>query len=241
MGAWCWRSNLLPYFRDQGYESYALDFRGRGKLNNTLLLNAPGLNDFVAELARFIETLSAPPIIIAHSMGGLISMKYLSGAGPANLKPRAKGLAMMSAIPPDGVYNSALKLLFEHPLKLTKYTGMVLYPFLRFFASPPAGLFSDRVDDRVKRNCIHRLHGESPYALFDIVRQKLDIERIKKTPLLVMGAAGDELIFPEDVERTARTLGVEPIIFPYMGHLLMLEPDWGMIARQIENWIAKNL
>ncbi len=54
-----------------------------------------------ADLAHFVATLPAPPIIVGHSFGGLVLQKYLERMG-AEGWPRPAGIAFLAAAPPSG-------------------------------------------------------------------------------------------------------------------------------------------
>ncbi|NDP38037.1 MAG: alpha/beta hydrolase [Rhodoferax sp.] len=61
------------------------------------------LADYVGDVAQVARQLSAAPIVIGHSMGGLVVQKYLQMHGaPAGV--------LMASIPPTGVLRTALHL-----------------------------------------------------------------------------------------------------------------------------------
>ena len=60
-----------------------------------------------------------------------------------------------------------------------------------------------------------------------------------ETRLLVLGAEHDHLMPASTAQMTARTYGVEAEIFPGMGHGLMLERDWRVVAERIKAWITE--
>jgi alpha-beta hydrolase superfamily lysophospholipase len=63
-----------------------------------------------------------------------------------------------------------------------------------------------------------------------------------KTPLLVLGAADDNIFTPHEVKQTARAYGVEAEIFPAMAHDMMLERGWQQVADRILAWLkSQNL
>jgi len=90
-GAWCWAERFMPYFSAAGYECHAVSLRGQGRSEpvdqpGTLALHA-------GDLSAFLSTLRAPPVMVGHSFGGLISMYYAresakAGAGDAGGKYR---------------------------------------------------------------------------------------------------------------------------------------------------------
>ena len=58
-----------------------------------------------------------------------------------------------------------------------------------------------------------------------------------KSPVLVLAPANDHMISPAEQERTARAYGAECVIFPDMGHGMMLETGWGAVAEKIVAWL----
>ena len=60
-------------------------------------------------------------------------------------------------------------------------------------------------------------------------------ERVK-TPILVLGAAGDRLVSTQKVDATARAYHTRAEIFPDMAHDMMLEAGWQAVADRILAW-----
>lgn len=70
----------MPYFADRGYDTYAISFRSQGESDRQLGVKSAGtLGSHAADLDHFVSTLDQPPVIIAHSLGGLIAQRYLCG------------------------------------------------------------------------------------------------------------------------------------------------------------------
>jgi pimeloyl-ACP methyl ester carboxylesterase len=70
-----------------------------------------------------------------------------------------------------------------------------------------------------------------------VVGDLVDTQRIN-TPMLVLGGELDQIYTPDDVRRTARAYGTEPLVLPGVGHELMLEHDWRVAAGYVENWLT---
>lgn len=75
--AWCWQEHFLPYFAQHGYVAHALSFRGHGNSAGRERLRWSGIADYVTDLAQVVQRLPTPPILIGHSMGGLVVQRYL--------------------------------------------------------------------------------------------------------------------------------------------------------------------
>lgn len=62
----------MPYFSAQGYDSYAMSFRSQGKSQGLPDAKPGTLHSAAADLASVVASLPRPPVVIAHSFGGLV-------------------------------------------------------------------------------------------------------------------------------------------------------------------------
>ena len=97
--AWVYES-YLPFFAERGYAGFALNLRGRAgsALPSGTMLGQVSLNDFIddaRQVARWLVERLGRPIIMGHSMGGLIAQKL----GEEGL---ARALVLLSPAPPRG-------------------------------------------------------------------------------------------------------------------------------------------
>ena len=227
-GAWVYEDTFLPALAERGLEAHALTFRSH-------LLGDPardrlGLGDYVADLAAAIDAIGRPPVVIAHSMGALITVRYLT-------RHRLPGAVLLAPLPPDGARATIRRLLLSAPFDAGKMMGLALYAPVRLLAPPPRGIYSDRLPPARTRALTKRLRGESRRAMVQLLTAgPTDLARID-TPLRVIGAEGDRLIAPVDVRRAGRLLGTEPLIYPGMSHHPMLEPEWPQVLDDIVAWI----
>ena len=83
-GAWCWQEylSLLPSLA-QRWHTYSLDLRGNGR--SGWVPNRYRLEDFVADNAQFLEHLSAPAVLVGHSIGGVVAL-MLAARRPDRVK-----------------------------------------------------------------------------------------------------------------------------------------------------------
>jgi len=75
--AWVYES-YLPFFADRGYAGFALNLRGRegSALPSGTMLGRVSINDFIddaRQVARWLTERLSRPIVVGHSMGGLIA------------------------------------------------------------------------------------------------------------------------------------------------------------------------
>ena len=228
--AWCWDEHFLDWFAKQGYFAYALSLSGHGSSRGRKQLDSFSINDYVNDVAEVISILPVPPVLIGHSMGGFVVQKYLE----QRLAPAA---VLMCSVPPQGLMSSMFGLMFQKPGMLSDLNtlmtgGRVAADTLR------EALFAQPVDPADLQRFFRYAQAESHRAIWDMTLFNLPHPaRVTNTPLLVLGAEHDHLIPSSLVQMTASTYGVEAEIFPGMGHGLMLERDWRMVAERIRDWL----
>jgi pimeloyl-ACP methyl ester carboxylesterase len=228
-GAWCWLEHFVPYFVANGYRCVAFSLRGHGASPGHWRF--AGMSGYVADLAQVTAGLDAPPIIIAHSMGGFILRKYLE-------KYSAAAAVLLASVPPAGVLGTTLRIASRHPLAFVKANlSLSLWPIVGTPALAREAFFSaDTTEVQVKKN-FDRLQPESFIAFIQMLlmrpRPKLD-----DVPVLVLGAADDTIFTEKEVDATAQASGVEATIFENMAHDMMLEPRWQAVADRIIDWLV---
>ena len=74
-------------------------------------------------------------------------------------------------------------------------------------------------------------------AFLDMVALDLPKPGKVKTPLLVLGAARDNMIRPREIEATARAYNTKAEIIPDVAHNSMLEIRWQSVAERILAWL----
>lgn len=231
--AWCWEEHFLPYFAEQGYTAYAVSLSGHGGSHRDRL-DASSIDDYVKDVERVAASLPEPPVLIGHSMGGMVVQKYLE-------RHEAPAAVLMSSVPPQGLMGSAVGLMFRKPglmVDLNRIMGGG-HPQME---SLRQALFHQPISDAKLADYYQRSQPESHRAIWDMTFFNLPNPlRMHRPPMLVLGAQYDQLIPADLVEMTARTYGVEAEIFPDLGHGMMLEQDWEKVAVRIAAWLAEQL
>ena len=74
-------------------------------------------------------------------------------------------------------------------------------------------------------------------AFVDMVALDLPKPEKVKTPILVVGAARDNMIGPREIEATARAYNTRAEIIPDVAHNSMLEVRWQSVADRILAWL----
>jgi pimeloyl-ACP methyl ester carboxylesterase len=233
-GAWCWDEHFLPYFAAQGYDCTALSLRGHAGSQGREGLRWHSIADYVSDVEQVAEQFDSPPVIIAHSMGGFVTQKYLESH---HEHPAA---VLLTPIPPTGLWPTILTLLLQKPGLVLKTLG-TMNPEVVIESEERArwALFSENLPDELLKTYYQQMQSESFRSLLDELGLNLVRTKRIQTPLLIIGAKNDTVIFPNMVQATARKYGTTAEIFPDMAHDVMLEADWKKVAQRILEWLEE--
>ena len=229
--AWCWDEHFLDFFADRGFRAAALSLRAHGRSSSDKPLRRCSITDFVDDVDTVAAVLDAPPVVVGHSMGGLIVQRYLE-------KQRSPAGVLLASVPPRGVAAVSGRLMRKHPV-LTMRSNISRSPEIVF--KPPMtreALFSASTPEDVVNACADRVESESIRALWFDAMFRLPKPSKVAAPVLVLGGEHDGCFTTHEVHATARAYRTEAELFP-MGHNMMLEPGWPAVAGRIESWLGE--
>ena len=232
-GAWCWAEYFLDYFSRHGYSAYALSLRGHGKSQGRERLWWTSLQEYVADVEQVVAGLQVAPVMVGHSMGGMIMQKYLERAPiPAAV--------LMAPVPPEGLIGVSSWLALRDPLLFQEINLIQFFgPHFATLDGAHRAIFSPDMPIQQVVQYFGRMQPESQRAMMDMVW--LDLPRLPDAlpPALVLGGERDVLIPPAFLATTARAFSAQLQIFPGMAHAMMLEAGWRSVADGILEWLRE--
>ena len=234
-GAWCWAEHFLGYFAEHGFDAYALSLRGHGASGGREALRWTSIADYVDDVERTAAGLPRAPVVIGHSLGGMVVQHYLQRHAP----PAA---VLVAPAPPGGMPLHTTRLFLENPL-LTLEIFITREPG-RLFSTPERAskfLFSPDLEAEALHRYAAKLGGDSFRALWELTYRRPDPARVRNTPLLVLAGSRDCLTPPSTARRTADAYGADLHILPDIAHDLMLDPDWRRAADAMHEWLSATL
>ncbi len=221
----------MPYFAGSGYAAYAVSLRGHGKSEGRGNLRWTSVADYVSDVEAVIGQIGVPPVLIGHSMGGLVVQKYLE-------KHQAPAAVLLASVPPKGLLGATLRVARRNPLDFLRVNlTMSLYPVVGTPKKCRDFLFSAEMEEEQLMEYFGQIQDEAYRAYLDMVVFNLPRPKLVKTPILVLGAANDNAIARKEVKATAKAYGVDAEIFPGMAHDMMLEAEWRKVADRILAWL----
>jgi pimeloyl-ACP methyl ester carboxylesterase len=229
--AWCWSEYFLPYFAQLGYKSHALSFRGHGTSEGREQLRWTSVNNFVSDLAQVVDQLDSPPVLVGHSMGGLVVQKYLE-------THQAPAAVLLGSAPPKGLFPATLRIARRHPLIFLKVN--LTFSLIHNVSTPELykeAFFSAGINGNELEKYHEQLQDESMRAYIDMLALNLPHPEKVNTPMLVLGATDDNMISSNEVKATAKLYNTHAKFFPNMGHAMMLDTGWQAVADSILDWL----
>jgi pimeloyl-ACP methyl ester carboxylesterase len=230
-GSWCWEGNLVPFFAKEGFVCHTFDFRGHGQSEGKEALHSYRLGDYVDDLVQIAQAVKPTPVLIAHSMGGLVAQKYAQDHGVA-------GLVLLAPVPISGVgygYGRA------HPLPFLKFLftrkGKAMIDGKRLSKSL---FFSPNIPDEQFQRYYQQLQDESYRALLDTGNGIKWMPLRSNPPLLIVGAGRDAVIPRKRLMETAKLYGTGLEVLDDLAHDVMIDVEWRKAADLINSWLKKN-
>jgi pimeloyl-ACP methyl ester carboxylesterase len=229
----CWDVRFLDYFAGHGYAAHALNLRGHGNSEGREKLRWTRIADFVEDVENAVQQLPIPPILIGHSMGGFIVQKYLEDHD-------APAAVLLSSPSPAGLLPTAIRTARRQPWVFAKVNlTLSLLPLIATPQLVGEAFFSNDLPEEQLLEYWKQTQDDSFMAFLDMVALDLPRPEKVKTPLLVLGAARDNMIAPREIEATARAYNTQAQIIPDVAHNSMLEQQWQSVADRILAWLNK--
>ncbi len=228
-GPWYW-DDFGGRLAEQGHEVRAMRLRGHRQQPGRIWHRIEHYLDDVRQAAtEFVD----PPILVGHSMGGLLTQLHLE-------RDPARGAVLLASIPPGGTARMVARLGARHPLPMLKANLLLrLRPLVGTPALVRDLFFTSDTPQQVVDGCHARLQDESYLAFVDMLLFVRPRPSRVHAPMLVIGAERDGIVDVSDVRRTARAYGVQAEILPGIGHNVMLEEGWQQVADRIGSWVGQ--
>ncbi|MCR6632103.1 MAG: alpha/beta hydrolase [Magnetospirillum sp.] len=233
-GAWIWAEHFLPYFAAKGWRCAALSLRGHGGSDGRERLDSFGLDDYIADVAWAAEQLPRPPVVIGHSLGGMVAQRF------ACRRPVA-GLVMLASVGPNGLGAAFTHMALRHPDLLWQLGRLqtvgpegVDYDVVR------RGLFSSDFPVEESDRYAALFQRESQHAANELLLpQWFHLMPRPAVPALVVGGDRDAFIPYGDLALAATYWAAEMTVLAGAPHVFMLDSLWESAAEVLRRWLER--
>jgi len=240
-GGWYWQK-YRNFFEARGYRCIATtlpyhDMAPGGTPDPRL--GTTSLSDYIDALSREIAVLEEKPIIMGHSMGGLLA-QMLAERGLAS------AAVLLTPAPPAGIF--ALKLSVIRSF-------LSLFGIWAFWRKPIPTTFHEAVYSALhlvpaqeQKIIFDQMAYESGRVIFEIGFWLMDSRRAARVdetrvscPVLVIGAKEDRIVPASVVRQVAKKYAQVSTYREFEGHAhwVVGEPGWEEIAGYVGDWLQQ--
>lgn len=238
-GGWAFDDFRQP-FEAAGYETHAPDLPFHTPHSDSQELARTGVRRYAKAIAERVRTLRAPPVLLGHSLGGLVVQMVATRVDTA-------ALVLLSPSPPWGV----MPTTFEEGG--SNFGLAMLGDYWRRPVPPDyavARQFTlDRFDSVSARRVFSRFTAESGRAMQETIHWWSDptaataapAYRIK-APVLALAGGADRVNPASTVRRIAGRFPPSQAAFhtfDAMSHWMIGEPGWEDVAQMTLAWLAE--
>ena len=230
-----WEPRFLPYFSENGYGCHALSLRGHGASDG--MLSWASLADYVEDVEQVVASLEEAPILIGHSMGGLVIQHMIA-------KHRPRAAVLLATVPPSGLSSSAMHMSMLAPDVLWQLGLLQSLGPEAVSADVMARAMLSPDNKGEGQKLLTYLQRESPRVAAELLApsQPSPVRGEGKPPILVLGGDADVFLPLSAFRETATFFGAEMKILPGAPHGLMIDDTWWQpAADEILSWLAKSL
>ncbi len=242
-GDWVW-DNYKRFFESKGYHCITPNLRYHNKKYKDDPNNQVGttsLFDYVEDLEKEIYKLDQKPILMGHSMGGLLA-QMLGSRG------LAKALVLLTPASPKGIIALRASVIKSFWSSMTR-PGFWRKPILPTFNEAVyATMQLIPVEER--KEIYEKLVPESGRAAFEIGYWLLDRKSVSSVdsakitcPTLVISGGQDKLTPSSVVRRVADKYNAVTTFKEFSNHThwVIGEPGWNEIAEYSSDWLNQVL
>jgi pimeloyl-ACP methyl ester carboxylesterase len=237
-GGWAFDAFRRP-FEAQGYRCITPDLPGHSDGARQSDVVNLSMSDYAAAIAAIAAEQESPPILLGHSLGGLVAQM-------AATRCKLAALILLAPSAPWGVAGASLE---EAASAFGLYA---LGPFWAQAVAPDravARLYSlDRMTKAGGHLVVDKMTAESGRALFETLNwwldpfmtTQVDFSRVQ-APVFV-GCGGSDLIHPPStVRQTAHRLHADLRVFDQMSHWLIGEEGWETVSGACLDWLGATI
>ncbi|MGN9808746.1 alpha/beta hydrolase [Micromonospora sp. BQ11] len=221
-GAWAFAEHWLGHAASRGFGAYAVSLRGHGGSGP-----APDatLRAYAHDVVQVAAGLPRQAVLVGHGVGALVVAHALA---------RYPARAAVLAAPVLGGWATLGAALRGNPLgTLPALVGGPLRLNRR-------QLFSRELPEEQARGYVSRLGRAGRRAQWQLLTGREPEPPVGDPPVLVVGSPDDRVVPAAALTRAARRFGSAPLLFPGMGHDLMLDARWREPVDAILDWLEKD-
>jgi pimeloyl-ACP methyl ester carboxylesterase len=221
-GAWAFAEHWLGHAASRGFPAYAVSLRGHGGSEP-----APGatLRAYTHDVVQAAAGLPRQAVLVGHGAGARVVAHALA---------RYPARAAVLVAPVLGGWATFGTALRRNPF------GTLPAVFGAGLRLNRRQLFSRDLSEADARGYLSRLGRASRRAQWQLLTGREPEPAVGRPPMLVLGSPDDRVVPAAVLTRAAGRYASAPLLFPGMGHDLMLDARWREPIDAILDWLDKD-
>lgn len=220
------------FFEAAGFECHAPALPGRDPTRDDVLART-GIEDCFEVALGAYDELPRPPIVIGHSMGGLLTQKLAAARTP-------RAMVLLASVPPGVLWPQLRALPHLFPLLPRILAGKPFLPSARTMREVPLNTLSSAEQDEL----IPRLVRDSGRVFRDL-SVGASSTRVNPSavtcPVLCVSAGADRNVAQWISRRIAARYNAEHRVHPGLPHWIIAESALDEVAPPVLRWLTKTL
>jgi pimeloyl-ACP methyl ester carboxylesterase len=229
-------------FEERGYTAHTPTLRHHElpPQEGAMKIASLSLRDYTDDLVAFVNSLDSPPLLVGHSLGGLVAQLVAA-------RTRQAGLVAACPAPAAGIVAAtptSVRITLPHLLRPRPWTKPWLHPTFEQFRR---WIANTQTED-IAREIYDGLVCESGRYVWELLVGALKLSKATTvdfaavtTPVLVIGAECDRIVSSGIVRQTAaRYQHGSHVEIPRCDHMVFSGAALPVTMAHIDDWIAKN-
>lgn len=232
-GAWTWAEHLGPYLARRGRASLAVSLRGHGGSEGRERVRDTTLDDYLADVAAALALFRQTPVVVGHSLGGLLAQRLVGRA-------QMRGLALICSLPPEGRAPIDSGAAPTEPVVWRDTFAPATPQTSNQTGGAHRQVFSPSLPEARARRFCALMTPEAPRALAEAQTPGAVLSAfLTRIPSLVIGAAQDPLVRRSCTLRTAFYHAARHETLDPSGHFPMLDVSAETLGRTLVDWLVR--
>ena len=220
------------YFRGAGFECHAPALPGRDPTNDDVLRRT-GIEDCFNVALDAYDRLTGPPIVIGHSMGGLLTQKIAAARTP-------RAVVLLASIPPGVLWPQPPALPHLFPVLPAVLAGKPFFPSAGTMRNVPLNTLPADEQDEL----IPRLVRDSGRVFREMslgaASTRVNVSDLT-CPVLCVSAGADRNVAQWISRRIAKRYNAEHQVHPGKPHWIIAESALDEVAPPVLGWLRRTL
>ncbi|MFE9652251.1 alpha/beta hydrolase [Micromonospora sp. NPDC006431] len=221
-GAWAFAEHWLSHAASRGFPAYALSLRGHGGSEPA---PAATLRSYTHDVVQAAAGLPRQAVLVGHGAGARVVAHALARY------PARAAVLVAPVLGSWGTFGTALR---RNPV------GTLPAVFGGRLRLSRRQLFSRELPDGEARRYVARLGRAGRRAQWQLLTGGQPEPAVGRPPVLVLGSPDDRVVPSAALTRAARRYASAPLLFPGLGHDLMLDARWREPIDAILDWLEKD-